>query len=204
MPHWQAKDPDQRHVISRRPLQDSVLNHPSLSQMPNRCQDKSEVVRGGGGRRRRSGKEVKCETKQGTRLELINFEPPPSSKGLVLHRRPGYGQLGTKCLVKANHFLAEISERDLSHYSVSSCLRLFFSVCCTLMLIAMYPQSVDSTPVWCGPYLKWIWYKFSIFLGSNYNFQKFWGQIDNLFKIRGWGGVKMQFIPTLLMCADTW
>ncbi|XP_057506339.1 protein argonaute PNH1-like [Actinidia eriantha] len=118
MPHWQAKDPDQRHVISRRPLQDSVLNHPSLSQMPNRCQDKSEVVRGGGGRRRRSGKEAKCETKQGTRLELINFEPPPSSKGLVLHRRPGYGQLGTKCLVKANHFLAEISERDLSHYSV--------------------------------------------------------------------------------------
>ncbi|GFY98311.1 Stabilizer of iron transporter SufD / Polynucleotidyl transferase [Actinidia rufa] len=118
MPHWQAKDPDQRHVISRRPLQDSVLNHPSLSQMPNRCQDKSEIVRGGGGRRRRSGKEAKCETRQGTRLELINFEPPPSSKGLVLHRRPGYGQLGTKCLVKANHFLAEISERDLSHYSV--------------------------------------------------------------------------------------
>ncbi|GFY96289.1 Stabilizer of iron transporter SufD / Polynucleotidyl transferase [Actinidia rufa] len=119
MPHCQAKDPEQRHVvISRRPLQDSVLNHPSLSHMPNRCQDKSEVMRGGRGRRRRSGKESKCETKQGTRLELINFESLPSSKGLVLHRRPGYGQLGTKCLVKANHFLAEISERDLSHYSV--------------------------------------------------------------------------------------
>ncbi|KAG5512851.1 hypothetical protein RHGRI_038677 [Rhododendron griersonianum] len=47
------------------------------------------------------------------------FPSPPSSKSIVLHRRPGYGQMGSKCLVKANHFLAEISKRDLTQYSVT-------------------------------------------------------------------------------------
>lgn len=42
-----------------------------------------------------------------------------SCKTLVLPARPGYGKLGTKCVVKANHFLADISISDLSQYDVS-------------------------------------------------------------------------------------
>ncbi|CAK8563351.1 unnamed protein product [Lathyrus sativus] len=41
-----------------------------------------------------------------------------SCKTLVFPSRPGYGKLGTKCVVKANHFLADISVSDLSQYTV--------------------------------------------------------------------------------------
>uniref|UniRef100_A0A0A0LUC9 PAZ domain-containing protein n=1 Tax=Cucumis sativus TaxID=3659 RepID=A0A0A0LUC9_CUCSA len=48
-----------------------------------------------------------------------NLEFPSSScKSLTFPRRPNFGQLGTKCLVKANHFLAIIPESDISHYNV--------------------------------------------------------------------------------------
>ena len=42
-----------------------------------------------------------------------------SEKRLMFPRRPGYGQLGTKCVVKANHFLAELADMELTQYSVS-------------------------------------------------------------------------------------
>ncbi|KAF7806343.1 protein argonaute PNH1-like [Senna tora] len=64
--------------------------------------------------RRRRGRRRSQE--KGVHLQL---NPSASScKSLVFHPRPGYGQLGTKCVVKANHFLADISASDLSHYSV--------------------------------------------------------------------------------------
>lgn len=48
-----------------------------------------------------------------------NLEFPSSScKSVTFPRRPDFGQLGTKCLVKANHFLAKIPESDISHYNV--------------------------------------------------------------------------------------
>lgn len=45
---------------------------------------------------------------------------PTSSKSLSFARRPGFGQVGIKCIVKANHFFAELPEKDLNHYDVSS------------------------------------------------------------------------------------
>ncbi|KAI4311295.1 hypothetical protein MLD38_036200 [Melastoma candidum] len=53
----------------------------------------------------------------GTRSEHVST--PPSSKSLSLAQRPGFGQLGTKCVVKANHFLAELPDKDLNHYDVT-------------------------------------------------------------------------------------
>ncbi|XP_047337741.1 protein argonaute PNH1-like [Impatiens glandulifera] len=41
-----------------------------------------------------------------------------SEKSLVFQTRPGFGQMGTKCMVKANHLLAEISDKELTQYSV--------------------------------------------------------------------------------------
>ena len=43
---------------------------------------------------------------------------PTSSKSLTFARRPGYGQVGTKCIVKANHFFAELPDKDLNQYDV--------------------------------------------------------------------------------------
>ncbi|KAF5727497.1 argonaute family protein [Tripterygium wilfordii] len=52
--------------------------------------------------------------------KLVLQAPPPSSKKDLRHpARPGYGSLGTKCLVRANHFLVEVVEKDLHHYDVS-------------------------------------------------------------------------------------
>ena len=45
---------------------------------------------------------------------------PTSSKSLSFAPRPGYGQVGTKCIVKANHFFAELPDKDLNQYDVSS------------------------------------------------------------------------------------
>ncbi|CAJ1977147.1 unnamed protein product [Sphenostylis stenocarpa] len=44
---------------------------------------------------------------------------PASSKTLSFARRPGYGQVGTKCIVKANHFFAELPDKDLNQYDVT-------------------------------------------------------------------------------------
>ncbi|KAL3518467.1 hypothetical protein ACH5RR_021056 [Cinchona calisaya] len=45
--------------------------------------------------------------------------PPASSKAIRFPARPGYGTAGRKCLVRANHFLVEVADRDLHHYDVS-------------------------------------------------------------------------------------
>lgn len=43
---------------------------------------------------------------------------PSSSKSVRFPLRPGNGSLGTKCLVKANHFFTELPDKDLHHYDV--------------------------------------------------------------------------------------
>lgn len=45
--------------------------------------------------------------------------PPASSKKLRFPPRPGKGQTGIKCIVKANHFFAELPDKDLHQYDVS-------------------------------------------------------------------------------------
>jgi hypothetical protein len=48
--------------------------------------------------------------------------PPVSSKKLRFPTRPGRGQTGTKCIVKANHFFAELPNKDLHQYDVNAVL----------------------------------------------------------------------------------
>ncbi|XP_019150469.1 PREDICTED: protein argonaute 5 isoform X2 [Ipomoea nil] len=45
--------------------------------------------------------------------------PPASTKAIRFPARPGCGSIGQKCVVRANHFLVQIAERDLHHYDVS-------------------------------------------------------------------------------------
>ncbi|XP_038990444.1 protein argonaute MEL1-like [Phoenix dactylifera] len=45
--------------------------------------------------------------------------PPASSKALRHPPRPGFGLVGRRCVVKANHFLVEVADKDLCHYDVS-------------------------------------------------------------------------------------
>ncbi|XP_071715428.1 protein argonaute 1-like [Rutidosis leptorrhynchoides] len=45
--------------------------------------------------------------------------PPSSSKALKFPLRPGKGNAGTRCIVKANHFFAELPDKDLHQYDVT-------------------------------------------------------------------------------------
>ncbi|EYU40234.1 hypothetical protein ABFS82_04G135000 [Erythranthe guttata] len=45
--------------------------------------------------------------------------PPASTKAVRLPARPGLGSFGQKTIVKANHFLVAVADRDLNHYDVA-------------------------------------------------------------------------------------
>ncbi|KAL8057742.1 hypothetical protein ABFX02_04G203700 [Erythranthe guttata] len=45
--------------------------------------------------------------------------PPASAKAVRLPARPGFGSFGQKTVVKANHFLVSVADRDLNHYDVA-------------------------------------------------------------------------------------
>ncbi|KAL5538148.1 hypothetical protein UlMin_045912 [Ulmus minor] len=49
----------------------------------------------------------------------VEAPPPASSKAARFTRRPGFGTVGRKCVVRANHFLVNVANRDLFHYDVS-------------------------------------------------------------------------------------
>lgn len=131
MPHWQRnKHPEQKHLISRTPLQES-MNQNSQSLILHSCEDSSEVNKNSVGkrRRRRRGKGTHLTRMEDAAAETGVISSPSSERDLSFPLRPGYGSLGSKCVVKANHFIAEISEKNLCHYSVGCCsdaLLLFF------------------------------------------------------------------------------
>ncbi|KAF9617010.1 hypothetical protein IFM89_033080 [Coptis chinensis] len=123
MPQLQMKDPQEKHVVSRKPLQNSMNKQNSASQSLQNCplclKDTKKRVR----KRRSRGKGKDIQVVENLK-EIgvdhdLQVEPLVSSKGLTFHRRPGYGQAGTKCIVKANHFLAELPDKDLNHYHVT-------------------------------------------------------------------------------------
>ncbi|KAH9660319.1 protein argonaute 5 [Citrus sinensis] len=45
--------------------------------------------------------------------------PPSSSLAVRLPVRPGFGTVGRKCVVRANHFMVQLAEKDIHHYDVS-------------------------------------------------------------------------------------
>ncbi|KAK7844698.1 protein argonaute 10 [Quercus suber] len=97
--HMLMKDPKENPVISREPLLNSMKE-----KNEDFMKDTKKIIA-----RRRGRRSEKLDTDVGS---------PASCKSLMFHRRPGYGQLGTKCLVKANHFVANIPDSDICHYSV--------------------------------------------------------------------------------------
>lgn len=63
------------------------------------------------------------------RLTLQAPASPTSSKAICYSKRLGYGTVGRKTIVRANHFLMEVADRDLNRYDVttSSSIFSFFS-----------------------------------------------------------------------------
>ncbi|XP_010259157.1 PREDICTED: protein argonaute 10-like isoform X2 [Nelumbo nucifera] len=63
--------------------------------------------------------EIASVSSDGGHVHEMDMGFPSSSKALRFAPRPGYGQVGTKCIVKANHFLAELPDKDLIQYDVT-------------------------------------------------------------------------------------
>ncbi|KAF9589390.1 hypothetical protein IFM89_023422 [Coptis chinensis] len=117
------KDSQEKHVVSRKPLQNSMNKQNYASQPLQNCPVclKDNKKRARNRRSRGKGKDIQVveNLKEIGVHHDLQVEPFVSSKGLMFHRRPGYGQAGTKCIVKANHFLAELPDKDLNHYHVT-------------------------------------------------------------------------------------
>lgn len=110
---------------------------PSLPHEPPPHNQTSPQAKSGGRRRSRAGRKsdqgdvfmrpscrpctAMATTENGSIISSgdIDMSIPTSSKSLSFAQRPGFGQVGTKCIVKANHFFAELPDKDLNQYSVS-------------------------------------------------------------------------------------
>ncbi|XP_024966350.1 protein argonaute PNH1-like isoform X2 [Cynara cardunculus var. scolymus] len=114
----QIRDPEQKHVISKRITRGGSTNNQKDFSVEETT-DKSVGKRRQG---RRKGKGNFLERTplmlEDSKEEILCGLSSSSEKRLMFPRRPGYGQLGTKCVVKANHFLAELADMELTQYSV--------------------------------------------------------------------------------------
>ncbi|XP_068653679.1 protein argonaute PNH1-like isoform X2 [Aristolochia californica] len=120
MPHRQMKDAPERHVVSKKPLQNSMNLHKSTSQKLQKCEVSMQEAKKFVGRKKGNGKGKGAQLEKVAVTEVdLDVGFPISSKGVKFHQRPGYGQAGTKCIVKANHFLAELPDKDLIQYDVT-------------------------------------------------------------------------------------
>ncbi|RYR75813.1 hypothetical protein Ahy_A01g000394 isoform E [Arachis hypogaea] len=100
----------------------SPQHHIHNMKDPKEDEEKSRRVVEKSTELRRRGRRRNKQCSKADRLQEKGFDSQlvssTCSKNLVFAARPGYGHLGTKCVVKANHFLADISASDLSHYTV--------------------------------------------------------------------------------------
>ncbi|KAF2321711.1 hypothetical protein GH714_001720 [Hevea brasiliensis] len=62
---------------------------------------------------------LEMEQKLSTGDQVTKAETPATSKAVRFTPRPAFGTAGKKCVIKANHFLVEIADRDLCRYDVT-------------------------------------------------------------------------------------
>ncbi|PKA46781.1 Protein argonaute PNH1 [Apostasia shenzhenica] len=116
----EAKGSERHFVVSaKKPLQSAAINQslPPPPPLPSVAKKKAGARRRGKGRAKAELKPPEVASRE---LVPANFDDRPvSSKGIAFQRRPGFGQMGSKCIVKANHFLAQLPDKDLSQYDVT-------------------------------------------------------------------------------------
>ncbi|KAK1311053.1 Protein argonaute 10 [Acorus calamus] len=144
MPTRQMKETSDQHLVIKTQVNKNSMNpthkapktsqngkDPPLQDFPNPTFNHQTSSTKHRSRRRSRG------SRKGSALRPMCFETPSgfvengshlcelemgfssSSKSLMLPLRPGFGQAGTKCVVKANHFFAEVPDKDLHQYDVT-------------------------------------------------------------------------------------
>jgi len=145
MPVRQLKESSEQHIVIKTNLQ-NPKNAPKASSQngkappPTSLQNNNQTSppqprnkgrrRGRGGRKSDQGEilmrpssrpctsAINGNVENGYNSGDIDVGFPTSSKSMNFARRPGFGQVGTKCIVKANHFFAELPDKDLNQYDV--------------------------------------------------------------------------------------
>lgn len=110
------------HQATQVPYQAGVTTHPSPYQRPAHTDAEAHSSS-------RPPEVTSSQVTQHIQQQVIQLGASPcdamqpaSSKSMRFPLRPGKGSYGTKCFVKANHFFAELPEKDFHHYDVSSSL----------------------------------------------------------------------------------
>lgn len=73
---------------------------------------------------------------EGSSSQALQTLAPTSSKSMRFPLRPGKGSTGIRCIVKANHFFAELPDKDLHQYDVSSLI--FYAIYLVIFLIFFF------------------------------------------------------------------
>ena len=148
MPVRQLKESSEQHIVIKTNLQNPKNTPKASSQNgkappPTSLQNNNQTSppqprnkgrrRGSGGRKYDQGEilmrpssrlctaitsAINGNVENGYNSGDIDVCFPTSSKSMNFARRPGFGQVGTKCIVKANHFFAELPDKDLNQYDV--------------------------------------------------------------------------------------
>ncbi|CAA3017934.1 argonaute 1 [Olea europaea subsp. europaea] len=107
------------HQATQVPYQAGVTTHPSPYQRPAHTDAEAHSSS-------RPPEVTSSQETQHIQQQVIQLGASPcdamqpaSSKSMRFPLRPGKGSYGTKCFVKANHFFAELPEKDFHHYDVS-------------------------------------------------------------------------------------
>jgi hypothetical protein len=68
---------------------------------------------------------------------------PASSKSVRFPLRPGKGTYGDRCVVKANHFFAELPDKDLHQYDV--CCQMIFYIHTGVLILQLLTINLVSS-----------------------------------------------------------
>ncbi|PKU72322.1 Protein argonaute 10 [Dendrobium catenatum] len=123
MPLGQMKESKgaERHFV-KKPLQSAAVNQPATPPPPPAAplaKKKSGMRRRAKGRGKVTDEVKPREPAVGEVTSAGMAGSPVSTKAITFHQRPGFGQVGVKCVVKANHFLAQLPDKDLNQYDVT-------------------------------------------------------------------------------------
>ncbi|CAH9052994.1 unnamed protein product [Cuscuta europaea] len=145
--HQHGRDPQYQHagpppqrrggIGGRGPASGGLHTSPPVSELHQATQPPQQAIlsmptsypRQGETEEAGSSLSIQHEPAQlSQQLEKLTVQPevapgqaiqPASSKAMRFPLRPGPGQMGMKCIVKANHFFAELPDKDLHQYDVS-------------------------------------------------------------------------------------
>ncbi|CAL5209616.1 unnamed protein product [Lathyrus oleraceus] len=125
MPVRQMKESSEQHIVIKTNLHNSKnASAPSSEQNHTHTslQPRNKGRRRGRGGRKSDQEEIlmrPCTVTTTSSSSNGNVGFPSSSRSLNFATRPGFGTVGTKCIVKANHFFAQLPDKDLNQYDVT-------------------------------------------------------------------------------------